>query len=53
MAGGAVARISVSFGWQGAFTALTGVALLSSLAAALFMIEQRRPVKTKLELEAA
>ena len=53
MAGGAVARVSVSFGWQGAFTALAGVALLSSLAAALFLIEQRRSVKTKLELEAA
>jgi OPA family glycerol-3-phosphate transporter-like MFS transporter len=53
LAGGAVAGISVSFGWQGAFTALAGVALLSSLAAALFLIEQRRSVKTKIEMEAA
>jgi hypothetical protein len=46
-----VARVSVSFGWQGAFTALAGVALLSSLAAALFLIGQRRLVKTKIEME--
>jgi OPA family glycerol-3-phosphate transporter-like MFS transporter len=53
LAGDTVARVSVSFGWQGAFTALAGVALLSSLAAALFLIEQRRSVKTKFEMEAA
>jgi sugar phosphate permease len=52
LAGDAVARVSVSFGWQGAFTALAGVALLSSLAAALFLIGQRRTVKTKIEVEA-
>jgi len=52
LSGDTVARISVSFGWQGAFTALAGVALLSSLAAALFLIEQRRSVKTKIEMEA-
>jgi sugar phosphate permease len=52
LAGGTVARISVSFGWQGAFTALAGVGLLSSIAAALFLIEQRRSVKTKIEMEA-
>jgi OPA family glycerol-3-phosphate transporter-like MFS transporter len=53
LAGGAVAGISVSFGWKGAFTALAGVALLSSLAAAIFLVEQRRSVKTKIEMEAA
>src|SRR5215510_13798576 len=53
LAGGGVAGVSVSFGWQGAFTALSGVALLSSLAAALFLIEQRRSLKTKIEMEAA
>src|SRR5262249_26512557 len=37
LAGETVARVSVSYGWQGAFTALAGVALLSSLAAALFL----------------
>ncbi|MCI0389713.1 MAG: MFS transporter [Acidobacteria bacterium] len=52
LAGGAVARVSVSYGWQGAFTALAGVALLSSLAAALFLVEQRRTVKTKIATEA-
>jgi sugar phosphate permease len=50
LAGDTVARISISFGWQGAFSTLAGVALLSSLTAALFLIEQRRSVKTKLEL---
>jgi sugar phosphate permease len=52
LAGDTVARISVSFGWQGAFTALAGVGLLSSIAAALFLIEQRRSVNTKIEMEA-
>jgi sugar phosphate permease len=52
LAGDTVARVSVSYGWQGAFTALAGVALLSSLAAALFLIGQRRSVKTKIETEA-
>src|SRR5262249_23119128 len=53
LAGDTVARISVNHGWQGAFNALTGVALLSSLTAALFLIEQRRSVKGRLEMEAA
>src|SRR5262249_14413932 len=44
-----VARISVSYGWQGAFTALAGVALLSSLAAALFLINQRRDEGARLK----
>jgi OPA family glycerol-3-phosphate transporter-like MFS transporter len=42
LAGDTVARISVSFGWTGAFLALAGVALLSSGAAALLFIGQRR-----------
>jgi sugar phosphate permease len=42
LAGDTMARISVSFGWTGAFTALAGVALLSSGAAALLLISQRR-----------
>jgi sugar phosphate permease len=53
LAGDMVARVSVSFGWQGAFTALAGVALISSLAAALLLIEQRRLAKPKFEMEAA
>ena len=42
LAGDTVARISVSFGWAGAFLALAGVALLSSGAAALLFFGQRR-----------
>jgi OPA family glycerol-3-phosphate transporter-like MFS transporter len=42
LAGETVARISVSFGWTGAFLALAGVALLSSGAAAVLFIGQRR-----------
>ncbi|MEP7337782.1 MAG: MFS transporter, partial [Acidobacteriota bacterium] len=52
LAGGSVARISVVYGWRGAFTALSGVALLSSLAALLFLLEQRRSLKTKVGMEA-
>jgi OPA family glycerol-3-phosphate transporter-like MFS transporter len=44
MAGDSVARLSVSFGWSGAFRALAGVALLTSLAAAVFFALQRRKV---------
>src|ERR1017187_518505 len=51
LAGDTVARISVSFGWTGAFLALAGVALLSSGAAALLFIGQRRtPVAQGAEL---
>ena len=42
LAGDTVARVSVSFGWTGAFLALAGVALLSSGAAAILLIGQRR-----------
>jgi sugar phosphate permease len=52
LAGDTVARVSVSFGWQGAFAALAGVAFLSSMAVALFLFEQRRSAKTKFEVEA-
>jgi OPA family glycerol-3-phosphate transporter-like MFS transporter len=51
LAGDTVARVSIRFGWQGAFTALAGVALLSSLAAALLLIEQQRSVKTNIGME--
>ena len=45
LAGDTVARISVSFGWTGAFLALAVIALLSSGAAAmLFMGQRRAPV---------
>jgi hypothetical protein len=42
-----VARISVRFGWTGAFLALAGVALASSGAAALLLIGQRRAPVTQ------
>jgi OPA family glycerol-3-phosphate transporter-like MFS transporter len=42
LAGDTVARVSVSFGWTGAFMALAGVALLSSAAAAALFMRQRR-----------
>jgi len=42
LAGDTVARVSVRFGWTGAFLALAGVALLSSGAAAVLLMSQRR-----------
>jgi len=44
LAGDTVSRVSLSFGWTGAFMALAGVALLSSGAAAMLLIGQRRQV---------
>jgi sugar phosphate permease len=42
LAGDSMARISVSFGWKGAFLLLAAIALVSSAAAALLFIGQRR-----------
>ena len=42
LAGDTMARISVRFGWTGAFLALAATALLSSGAAALLYYNQRR-----------
>jgi len=42
LAGDTMARISVTFGWTGAFMFLAGITLLSSGAAALLLIGQRR-----------
>ena len=48
LAGDSVARLSVAFGWTGAFRALAGVAALTSLAAALFFaIEHRKLTRKK------
>jgi len=44
LAGTSVARISVSYGWKGAFTMLASVAWLSGLAAAAYWVHQRRLV---------
>lgn len=41
LAGDTMARISVRFGWTGAFLALAGIALLSSGAAALLLMGRR------------
>ncbi len=43
MAGDSMARIVVRLGWKGAFLILGGVAILSTAAAVLFLIEQLRP----------
>jgi sugar phosphate permease len=42
LAGDSMARISVNYGWSGAFLTLTALALLSSVAAALFLRQERR-----------
>ena len=50
LAGDSMARISVAYGWQGAFNALAGVALLSSLAAVIFLkidVDSRRSGSTQ------
>jgi sugar phosphate permease len=44
LSGTSVARISVNYGWKGAFTMLAAVAWLSSLAAAAYWVHQRRLV---------
>jgi OPA family glycerol-3-phosphate transporter-like MFS transporter len=42
LAGDSMARISVVYGWRGAFTVLAAVAALSCLAALLYLLDQRR-----------
>jgi sugar phosphate permease len=42
LAGNSVARVSVAYGWKGAFTSLAAVAWLTSLAAAAYFAHQRR-----------
>ncbi len=42
LAGQSVARLSVVYGWHGAFSALAGVAWLSCIVAAVFLIDQSR-----------
>jgi OPA family glycerol-3-phosphate transporter-like MFS transporter len=42
LAGNSVASISVIWGWKGAFASLAAVALLSSLAALLYLLELKR-----------
>jgi len=42
MAGDSMARILVSYGWKGAFLVLAVVAIFSTAAAVLFLLEQLR-----------
>jgi sugar phosphate permease len=42
LSGDSMARISVTYGWSGAFSVLAGVAALSSLAAAAFLHYERK-----------
>jgi sugar phosphate permease len=42
LAGDSMARISVAYGWRGAFVVLAGVCWVLSLAAAVFWLNQRR-----------
>jgi OPA family glycerol-3-phosphate transporter-like MFS transporter len=44
LAGESVARLSIAYSWAGAFRALAAVALLTSLAAAVFFLIQRRKI---------
>ena len=43
MAGDSIARVAISYGWKGAFLVLCGVAVFSTVAAVLFLLEQLRP----------
>jgi OPA family glycerol-3-phosphate transporter-like MFS transporter len=43
VAGKVIANLSVTLGWQGVFKVLSVVALLTSVAAAFFLVDQVRP----------
>lgn len=47
LAGGSIAKISVLYGWKGAFFSLAGIALISAVAAVYYMFEQRKLVVPK------
>ncbi len=42
LAGNSVAQVSVVWGWKGVFGVLAGVALLSTMAAGVYLRERRR-----------
>jgi len=50
LAGNTVARVSVAYGWKGAFAMLALVAWLSSVAAAIYWIHQRRVAAASREM---
>jgi OPA family glycerol-3-phosphate transporter-like MFS transporter len=43
LAGDSIARISIAYGWKGAFSFLAGVTALSSVAALAYLLNQRIP----------
>jgi OPA family glycerol-3-phosphate transporter-like MFS transporter len=45
LAGNSMASIAVTWGWKGAFAVLAGVTWLASIAAALYLIDQRRSAR--------
>jgi len=45
-AGKMISSLSVSWGWHGVFKVLSWVALLTSLAAVFFLLDQRRPASS-------
>jgi OPA family glycerol-3-phosphate transporter-like MFS transporter len=47
LSGVVVAKVSVAMGWPGVFNGLAVVALLTSLAAAFFLVDQLRPLKAE------
>ncbi len=49
LAGNSVAGISVAWGWRGAFAALSGVALLSAVAAGIYLAAQRSSCSSHLD----
>ena len=46
LAGAGVAKVSVTLGWQGVFQVLAVVALLTSVAAVFFLVNQLRPARS-------
>jgi sugar phosphate permease len=46
LAGAGVAKVSVMLGWQGVFHMLAAVALLTSVAAGFFLVNQLRPLQS-------
>jgi OPA family glycerol-3-phosphate transporter-like MFS transporter len=44
ISGDTIARILTGYGWSGTFSVLAGIAFLTALGAALFLVEQRKTV---------
>jgi sugar phosphate permease len=50
LSGDTVARITVSFGWSGAFRALAAIAILTSVVATILALHQRRLAFPRIEV---